>query len=173
MQLLHLQQTFSKEVLPLDSIMRLINATSRYFKLYRSELLEGEGITGRQHHYIMRICEAPGITQDQLAERLSVDKSNVTRQLAQLEQGGFITRVTPENDRRLLQVYPTQRALDLYPKIQEIHRNWNDRLLEGFSEEERSSLLEMMQRIKDRAICLQEEEHRARPRPGKGDPPCA
>lgn len=157
----------------MESVMRLISRTFRYFSLYRSEQLEKEGLTGIQHHYILRICDTPGITQEQLAEGLSINKSNVARQLAQMERKGFVTRIPSETDRRRLHVYPTTRAEKLYPKIKQIHRYWNERLLEGFSEEERKDLYSKMERIMNRAALLLEEERRPKYAAGKEEqPPC-
>ena len=143
------------------SFLCLINRTSRFFRLYRSEQLEQEGLSGQQYLYILRVCETPGISQDGLAELLSINKSNVTRQLCQLEKGGFVTRVTPENDRRSLQVFPTERAQALYPRIRALHQSWNEQLLQDLTEAERADLCEKMERISQRAEALLAESRGA------------
>ena len=67
-------------------LMRNINTISRCAALYRDAHLADCGLSGWQAPYIPEICAAPGITQDQLALRLHVNRSNVTRQLAMLEE---------------------------------------------------------------------------------------
>lgn len=91
-------------------LMRNINTISRCAALYRDAHLADCGLSGWQAPYIPEICAAPGITQDQLALRLHVNRSNVTRQLAMLEENGFVLRRRSESDRRAVEVYPTQKA---------------------------------------------------------------
>ena len=142
----------------MDSLMRSINRTHRCSKLYYNEKLNADGITGNQQIYIFQICRHPGISQEQLSQRIAVNKSNVTRQLCALEQNGFIRRQPSPEDKRVLQVFPTEKAEALYPKVLDIMRLWNSLLLEDFSEDEKSLLLSMMQRVQEKALLLAEEE---------------
>lgn len=142
----------------MDSLMRSINRTHRCSKRYYNEKLNADGITGNQQIYIFQICRHPGISQEQLSQRIAVNKSNVTRQLCALEQNGFIHRQPSPEDKRVLQVFPTEKAEALYPKVLDIMRLWNSLLLEDFSEDEKSLLLSMMQRVQEKALLLAEEE---------------
>ena len=142
----------------MDSLMRSINRTHRCSKRYYNEKLNADGITGNQQIYIFQICRHPGISQEQLSQRIAVNKSNVTRQLCALEQNGFIRRQPSTDDKRVLQVFPTEKAEALYPKVLDIMRLWNSLLLEDFSEDEKSLLLSMMQRVQEKALLLAEEE---------------
>ena len=45
-----------------------------------------------QYVYIVRICENPGIIQEQLIDLIKVDRSTATRVLQKLESGGFIEK---------------------------------------------------------------------------------
>ena len=77
-------------------LMRNINTISRCAALYRDAHLADCGLSGWQAPYIPEICAAPGITQDQLALRLHVNRSNVTRQLkATAARWRFIPRRRP------------------------------------------------------------------------------
>ncbi len=142
----------------MDSLMRSINRTHRCSKRYYNEKLNSDGLSGSQQIYIFQICRHPGISQEQLSQRIVVNKSNVTRQLSVLEQNGFIRRQPSPEDKRVLQVFPTEKAEALYPKVLELMRIWNNLLLEDFSEEEKNLLLSMMQRIQEKALLLAEEE---------------
>lgn len=147
------------------SIMKFINRTSRCFTLYRNNRLENEGINGYQHLYIIKICRNPGISQEELVREIYVNKSSVARQLLILEQNGFICRQPSKNDRRQLLVYPTDKALEIFPKVLEVREGWNKKLLEGFSDEEKSRLSSMLERIMDRAEYLLENEDIGEARP--------
>jgi len=61
-----------------------------------------------------RLRELRGATsQAEMARQLNVNKSSVTRQLAVLEEKGYIRREPAAADKRILLVYPTQKALDV------------------------------------------------------------
>ena len=133
------------------SIMKFINRTSRCFTLYRNNKLEDRGINGYQHLYIIKICKNPGISQEELVKEIYVNKSSVARQLSMLEQNGFITRKPHEQDRRQLLVYPTEKAYLIFPDAVKIREDWNERLLEDFSGNEKELLLSMLERVMNKA----------------------
>lgn len=138
------------------SFMRFVNRTSRCFTLYRNNQLENEGINGYQHLYIIKICKNPGISQEQLVREIYVNKSSVTRQLSLLENNGFIRREPCKEDRRQLLVYPTQKAYDIFPKVVKVRDQWNDMLLEDFSEKEKETVFKMMEKIMEKAAYILE-----------------
>lgn len=135
----------------MEAITKYVNKISRCSILYRNEKLEGEGLNGYQHTYILVICNNPGISQENLTKMIYVNKSNVTRQLALLEQNGFITRKPCEKDKRAMEVFPTQKALDIYPKVKAFISEWNSYLCEDFTQEEYNLLLSMLTHIADKA----------------------
>ena len=85
---------------------------------------------------------------------ICVNKSNVTRHLNALEQAGFITRVPSQRDRRLHIVRPTQKALDIYPKVRSVMQNWARLLTEDFSDHEKAQLSQMLERVYDKAVSI-------------------
>lgn len=142
----------------MDALMKYISRTWRCAILFRTDKLEQEGLNGYQHTYILRICQNPGISQEQLAKMVYINKSNVTRQLAMLEQNGFITRVPSEKDKRVMQVFPTQKAIDVYPKVHDLLLEWNHYLVEDFTEEERSQLYSMLEHVMNKAMARVDKE---------------
>lgn len=142
----------------MDALMKYINTISRCAILYRNDKLENEGLNGYQHTYILKICNNPGISQEQLTKMIYVNKSNVARQLALLEQNGFITRKPCEKDKRVMQVFPTQKAYDIFPRVKNFISEWNSYLAEDFTEEERDLLLAMLRHITDKATSKVEKK---------------
>ena len=100
--------------------------------MYRAEQLKGTDLGPIHHSYILTVCNNPGISQDGLAKSICINRSNVTRQLTYLEEKGYVERKVSENDRRVLLVYPTQKAIDSLPEIRKMLRTWNEYLTEGF-----------------------------------------
>lgn len=142
-----------------NPFMKSLGEAWRCGNLYRTARFEALGIGSYQDSYILNICRNPGIAQDALTGLIYVHKSNVARQLASLEEKGFITRSPDPKDRRSLLVYPTQKALDAIPAIREVHRTWNELVLNGFSEEERERIAQIAQRLADNAKRVIADEH--------------
>ena len=136
----------------MHSLMKCINRTARCGGMYRRTLLEEDGLNGFQHIYITSICDNPGISQEQLSKKIFINKSNITRQLCSLEQNGFITRVPKAEDKRVLQIFPTDKAKEIYPKVRKVMKDWNEYLLEEFTSEEQELLLEMLGKVMERSM---------------------
>lgn len=134
--------------------MRYVNIVSRCGTSYRGARLKDTDLGDTHHSYILTVCRNPGISQDRLSRRLFINKSNVTRNLAYLENHGYVTRQQSDTDRRVICVYPTEKALDALPRIRSIIHEWNDYITEGFTDEEMEMFLSMMSRVAARAAEL-------------------
>lgn len=135
----------------MPSFMRNAGEIWRCANLYRLEEYEEYGIGSYQDSYIADICAHPGVTQEQLSKLMYVHKSNVARQVASLEEKGFIERRADPADRRSLLLYPTDKALAARGKIREVHTAWLEKLCEGFSAEERAAVSAFMDRLAENA----------------------
>ena len=131
--------------------MRCISRTARCSQLYRSERLAEVGLNGGQYVYISNVCRNPGISQEQMSRQILINKSNVARQLASLEQNGFVRREPDAKDRRVMRVYPTERAMEVYPYIQQVLADWRHYLTEDFTDEEREQLDSLLERVLEKA----------------------
>ena len=135
----------------MSQIIRDITEIARCGAQYRSEALAPMGLKACHASYLTEICAHPGISQDQLAARICINKSNVARQAAILEEEGFIVRTPSQADKRIMQLYPTQKTLDLLPSISPILRQWEACLTSDISEEERALLERLLSKMKDKA----------------------
>ena len=112
-------------------------------------------LRGSQISYLLTVCDLPGLTQEKLAQHLGVDKSNVARQLSDLEEKGYVSRTHDKTDRRLLTVQPTDRAFDLLPRLVETVNECQRELTRGMSPEERELLCELIARMEYNASRMQ------------------
>ena len=80
-------------------LMGELDSIARCAAQYRSERLAALGLKSCHASYLMGICDCPGISQEQLARRIYQNKSSVARQLAVLEEAGFVRRVCCDSDR--------------------------------------------------------------------------
>ena len=129
----------------------------RCMNQYRAGLLAPLDLKSCHASYLLEICACPGISQERLAHRLYINKSNVARQLAALEEGGYVSRRPGEEDRRVMRVYPTERALAALPRIQEIMDSWEEAVAGTLTEAERGQLSAVLEEMIRRAAALLEE----------------
>lgn len=140
-----------QEVNAMPTLMRQINVISRCGARFRTEKFRPLGLCAPHHSYLLAVCKNPGISQEQLAEHICVDKSNVTRQLTYLEKEGYVERRQSDTDRRVTLVYPTQKALAALPAVRETVAAWNGYLTQDLTEEELSLLSDILQKLSERA----------------------
>lgn len=131
--------------------MRKINVISRCEGIYRQDKLKESGLGPCHHSYILAISYHPGMTQEQLAKHICINKSGVTRHLAYLEENGYVERRSDENDKRSIRVYPTQKMLDILPEVRGIVTQWNSYLTEGIGTDELECFKRVLDRIAERA----------------------
>ena len=139
-------------------IMRSMAAISRCANQYRTKELSALGLKGNQSIYLLQICRHPGLTQDQLARNLTMDKSAVARQLTCLEELGYVRRETTANDKRVLLVYHTQKAQDALPEIHRVLRAWEDLITADLSQESREALIGALETMHSRALRWAKED---------------
>lgn len=132
-------------------LMRQINITYRCGVLYRERQLADLGLNGYQPPYLTALYRTPGISQEELARNMNLNKSSVARQLAALEAAGYVRREADPADRRSLLVYPTEKALAIQDRLHATMRSWREYLTQGFTPEEQETLSRLMIRVAQRA----------------------
>ncbi len=140
------------------TITKRMNDLVRCMNRYRAEQLAPLELKSCHAGYLLEICACPGISQEQLSRRIYANKSNVARQLATLEESGYVERRPGEEDRRVMEVYPTEKALAALPKIQEIMDHWEREVAGSLSDQERQRLTALLEDMTRRAEGLLEEQ---------------
>jgi len=136
----------------MERISQILKDISRFGRVYREEKLAPLGLTPRHGLYLREIAADPGISQEQLAGRISINKSNVARQAAAMEEEGYIERRSCGKDKRVLRLYPTEKALALLPQIHLVMDSWERLLVEELTESEQQALETMLLRLRDSAL---------------------
>ncbi|MDL2228704.1 MarR family transcriptional regulator [Treponema sp. OttesenSCG-928-L16] len=131
--------------------MKHINTISRCSALYRDRRLGGTGLGGNQTPYVLEICRQPGISQEQIAAKLHVNPSSVTRKLSLLEENGFIRRERSGSDRRSIEVYPADKMREALPVVRGVLADWHNALAKAITSDELDLLEGLLERLADRA----------------------
>ena len=133
------------------SVMRYLGQASRAYCLYRDIALKDLGLSGYKGTYLSVIHHHPGITQDMLADKLVFNKSSVTRQVAELEEAGFVRRERDPEDRRQIHVWTTEKGESVLHAVWETNQNFLRQISEEFTPEEMALLEAMSSRLCRRA----------------------
>ena len=88
-------------------MIKWLSVTDRFTKMYLDRQFIPLGINSSQHMYILKICQSPGITQDQFISSFHLNPSNITRSILTLEKKGFLIRKTNPTDKSTGMLYPT------------------------------------------------------------------
>ena len=140
------------------SFLAGMGETMRCYAQFRAGRLEQYGVVGYQYLYITTLCRNPGMSQDELAEKLIFNKSSVARQVAALEEKGFVTRRRNEKDKREMLVYPTEKAQEVFPAIQKVIKEFREHLTSEMAPEDRKAFEDQLAVIQEKAKAALEEK---------------
>ena len=141
----------------MSQIVRDITEIARSGVQYRMDQLTPMGLKSCHASYLTEICDSPGISQDGLARRIYINKSNVARQAAVLEEEGFITRKPSAVDKRVMELYPTDKTLEILPRITYILMCWENCITQDLSNEEKECLSSLLSKMSSRASHYMED----------------
>jgi DNA-binding MarR family transcriptional regulator len=121
----------------LARVMRLvaIHADSPAGGLARTPLSMAEGVL------LVDLLDSSGVTQQQLADRLSLDKSRVSRLCSALESKRLVARQRDDANRRNLLVRITPTGAAAATQLREIWHRRHERVLSAMTSDERHGLL--------------------------------
>lgn len=110
-----------------------------------------------QHEILLAIGRDAGLSQNELARRLLVVKSNVTGMLQRLESRGLIRRKADKQDRRGRHVYLTAKGRRLLEKSVRRHAGVVRLMADGLTRRQLDDLGRIMRRVGrslDRALLV-------------------
>ena len=123
-------------------LYRAFHAQRNYLRPCLSEIGLGSG----QPKLLAYLSVHGPCRQKELADYFDVDPANVSRMLDSLEKGGFILRQTDGSSRRCDQVVLTDRGHQAQEAWQSRCAELETRMLNGFSEEERTQFASFLSR---------------------------
>ena len=110
-------------------------------------LLDELGLYRGQQFVLCALWAEEGITHSELAERLHVHPATVTNAIKRMEQAGFVERRPDLEDQRVSRVYLTDAGREIQDAVEGVWAELEEQTLDGFSEAERSTLEQFLERI--------------------------
>lgn len=124
----------------------------RYSRVYISKLLMEYNIPGRVVPYFMEICTSPGISQEQIAKNLKIDKGAVARTVKAMVDAGLVERRQNPDDKRGYQLYPTEKMKKINERNEEAREKLDKVLTEGMSAGEIQICRMLLQKMSENLI---------------------
>ncbi len=129
------------------SLGRFISCIYRYTQMYIGKELESYSIGSGQFSFLMALYRKDGITQEDLAHLLHVDKATSARAVRTLEKEGYLTRKEDVKDKRKYRVFVTEKGRKIEPMMKSISSEWTACLLSGFTENEKELMTTFLEKM--------------------------
>jgi DNA-binding MarR family transcriptional regulator len=137
-----------------------IARTADQLEVRVERLMRDYGLTGSQYN-ILRILRGEGqpLPMVEIASRTVKVVPGITGLIDRLEAGGFVKRERSTEDRRVVFVSITERALEILAQLDEPVKAFEKRLLGFLSQAEQRELIRLLEKI--RAHLEQPDQHAA------------
>lgn len=105
------------------------------------------GINVPQCHTIMEIGLADALSVNELAEKMNLDKSTVSRQVEKLVQEDIINRITSPKDRRRVHISLTSKGKQMYKTMNQSMNEQFQTAFQKIPEKELETFLKVFNQI--------------------------
>lgn len=128
-----------------DDLAERVVSFVRAFRLHRPhETLHGPAVPVAEAHALMDLARVGAMSHGQLAGRLQLEKSTVSRIVRQLERRRWIERDRARHDRRIVFVRLTKRGEAAARNLAQARRGTFSRLLAAIPHGKRAAVVGML-----------------------------
>ena len=127
----------------------------KFCKIYRKKMEKMNGalelldVSSSLSILLVNINRTPGLTQNQLKDFLSLDKTTISKNLKVLEEKKLIEKFTDTEDKRSFRIFPSAKGKQTAQSVKILlEENWKKEL-SSLSKEE----LETFDKILDKILC--------------------
>jgi DNA-binding MarR family transcriptional regulator len=139
----------------LDAWVRLLRAHSALTRSLSADLVRGHGLTINDYEVLLHLARAPDrrLRRVDLAERLLLTASGITRLLDGLERSGFVAKGQCESDARVTYAVLTDEGLAKLGDASETHVGGIRDVFENrFSEDELETLSRLLAKLPEAEV---------------------
>jgi DNA-binding MarR family transcriptional regulator len=116
---------------------KYISCIHRKVQAYINKELSLYNIGSGQYQFLLKIYKSDGLSQKQLSEDFCIDKATTAKAIKKLIDEQYIVRIDDKFDKRVNRIYITDKGKMLIPIIKNILKHIDNKLNDGFSQEER------------------------------------
>lgn len=134
-----------------DRFHRVLTELIRVYQFRDRDAICCHGVSVTQCHALAAMAETEGLTLNELAAELYLEKSTVSRIVKKLEEKGLVDRSRHPEDGRAVQLTLTPEGGQLHDAIHRDLLEEQRRLLADFDPGVRESMIQFMDRLKREA----------------------
>lgn len=127
-----------------SSIGKMISILQRRAQAYYTRFLKDYGISSAEYPVLFFLNRVEGVTQDEIALDLAIDKGAVTRVLQSLGKKQMVIRKKDDFDRRCNRIFLTARGKKTSEPVRQAKENWNAVLTKHMSKEEQKEFVRLL-----------------------------
>ena len=101
--------------------------------------------------YLSQLYNRDGLTQEEMAAVITVDKAATTRTIQGMEKKGLVRREAHEENYRAKRVYLTDKAKNAEPRIRELQKKWVDFITQDMTQKEAEVFAAQLKKMSQRA----------------------
>jgi len=132
-----------------NSIAPWLGKTVKIVDYFLQEKLKNNNLdlTKEQLIVLKKLHDKNGLNQNELAFLTLRNKSSLTRLLVKMESKNYITRVQCACDRRINEVFLTEKGKEVFKKSRPTISNIMSTVEEGISKKEKKELIRILKKI--------------------------
>lgn len=134
------------------SIGRLVAAAHKKAYQYAGTKLKDCDIEVGQFFFLRYIMKNEGISQEEVAQNMYLDKATVSKGVNLLVNKGYIQKKANPKDKREYRLFVTKKASNMEEMIDGFHREINEYLVKDLNEEEILQLRTILNKIINQPI---------------------
>ena len=128
-----------------------ISVLMRQLNMFFGHELSDVEITASELMYLSQLYNRDGLTQEEMAAVITVDKAATTRTIQGMEKKGLVRREAHEENYRAKRVYLTDKAKNAEPRIRELQKKWVDFITQDMTQKEAEVFAAQLKKMAQRA----------------------
>lgn len=121
---------------------------NKLHRMYLEREFNKSGVYRSQHQILMYISQFPNASQKDIAARHHVSTATIAVSLKKLEKGGYIRRMTDQEDNRFNQICLTPLGQEVVESSIKVFKRLEDALFQDFTEQEMDQFESYIDRIR-------------------------
>ena len=130
----------------------LVDAFNSLLQIEEDFLAKGpfKNITVKEMHLIDTVVNMKDNNiAKSIANRMNITQSSLTTAVSTLEKKGILMRKADEKDRRIVKIYPTEKAMQVYHHHQEFHHELVDVVTHSLSSRELDAFVSGLNKVRE------------------------
>ncbi len=134
-----------------QTIIKNFGILYRTFLNYVSKSISSKDLSFSDSIFLVNIGENEGISQEELANSLAIDKAAIARSVKNMEQKGYIRTKKSVSDKRAKELYLSETGSALFQYMMDLHEEWLNQVLGNLDADEIRNFAKIINDISLRA----------------------